>query len=240
MRSLALRSSLRPFAGLVAVLALALAPVACRRSPGPPSAEYEEASRRWRSLYAQKLDDAYLDPSVGEIEALLQRVPADSLDAASARELQNRLEEGRTRMTQAASERDRAVASATAPSNEDPTRTNFPRAQAASPDAGAPDSGAPDAGGPGPQVGSPASELVAGYRGCFRRGSPITVEGRGDRESWELADRASCQLEYPGHVNSLLVVEEGKVLALFPRSALRTVQKLADGGTVPVPGDAGR
>ncbi|MFP2956578.1 hypothetical protein ACLEPN_01785 [Myxococcus sp. 1LA] len=112
MRTLVLRASLRPLVGVVSAVLLTLAPTACRREPPAPSAEYEEAARRFRELYAQKLDDAYLDPQVGEIEAQLQRVPADSLDAAGARELLQRIKEGRQRMETAASERDEAVASA--------------------------------------------------------------------------------------------------------------------------------
>lgn len=231
----------RPFAGLAAVLLLALAPSACRRSPSPPSPEYEQASRQWRELYAQKLDDAYLDPSTGEIEALLQRVPADSLDANNARELLQRIEQGRARMQQAAEERKKAVASAREVPNVDPTRTNIPRPPEPEKAAEAPDAGPPDAGLTGPQIGSPASELVSGYRGCFQRGMPIEVQGRGMREAWELADRTSCRLEFPSHANTVLLIEEGRVLALLPKSSVRTVQRTADGGTPPStpPADAG-
>ncbi|MBZ4422080.1 hypothetical protein K8638_37155 [Myxococcus sp. RHST-1-4] len=222
--------------GIAITVLLALAPAACRRDSGP-SAEYEEASRRFRALYAQKLDGAYLDPQMGEIEAQLQRVPADSLDAEGARALLQRIQEGRARMQQEASAREKAISSA----REVPPGTSLPSStperQAPPPVEEAPDAGPPDAGLTGPQAGTPASELVAGFRGCFRRGVPIDVEGRGMRETWELADRTSCRLEYPGHVDSLLLIEEGRVLTLLPKSAVRTVTVTADGGTVP---DAGR
>jgi hypothetical protein len=226
--------------GIATAVLLALAPTACRRDSGP-SADYEEASRRFRTLYAQKLDEAYLDPQMGEIEAQLQRVPADSLDAEGARALLQRIQEGRARLRQEASAREKAVAAARElpPGTSLPGPTPEPRAPP--PPVEPPDAGPPDAGLTGPQVGTPASELVAGFRGCFRRGAPLEVEARGVRETWELADRTSCRLEYPGHGDVLLVIEEGRVLTLLPKSAVRTVTVTADGGTVPPPApDAGR
>ncbi|WP_426752158.1 hypothetical protein [Myxococcus sp. Y35] len=240
MRTLVLRASLRPLVGVVSAVLLTLAPTACRREPPAPSAEYEEAARRFRALYAQKLDDAYLDPQVGEIEAQLQRVPADSLDAQGARELLQRIKEGRQRMEAAAAEREEAVASAQEPP---PGFIGEPTTEQAAPPPApteAPDAGPEDAGtGGGPQAGTPASELVAGFRGCFQRGTPIDVQGRGMRETWQLADRTACQLEYPSHRDSILLIEEGKVLALFPKSAVQTVPVMPDGGPAPAP-DAGR
>ncbi|RKG77046.1 hypothetical protein D7W79_16405, partial [Corallococcus exercitus] len=84
----------------------------CSRAPAPPSPEFEQASRRWTALYAQKLDEAYLDPSIGEIEAQLQRVPADSVDSAASQSLLQRIQQGRSRMQAAQDETRRAVASA--------------------------------------------------------------------------------------------------------------------------------
>lgn len=231
--------SLRPLAGIASALLLALAPAACKRNSGP-SADYEEAARRFRSLYAQQLDAAFLDPQMGEIEAQLQRVPADSLDAQGARDLLQRIQDGRTRMQADADAREKAVATA----HEVPdgvTAPTIPPLEEPQVPAGPPDAGPPDAGLTGPQAGTPASELVAGFRGCFRRGPPLEVEGRGMRETWELSGGTSCRLEYPGHVDSLLLIEQGRVLTLLPKSAVRTVTVTADGGTVPQPAaDAGR
>jgi hypothetical protein len=224
--------------GLTSAILLVLAPAACRRDSGP-SAEYEEAARRFRSLYAQKLDAAYLDPQIGEIEAQLQRVPADSLDANGARELLQRIQQGRERMQSQSSARDKAISAA----REVPPGTSMPTLTPPEPPRKpeAPDAGPPDAGLTGPQAGTAASELVAGFRGCFRRGAPIEMQGRGIRETWELADRTSCRLEYPGHVDVVLLIEQGRVLTLLPRSAVQTVTVTADGGRVPQPAaDAGR
>ncbi|NOK32198.1 hypothetical protein HMI49_03115 [Corallococcus exercitus] len=211
----------------------------CSRAPAPPSPEFEQASRRWTALYAQKLDEAYLDPSIGEIEAQLQRVPADSVDSAASQSLLQRIQQGRSRMQAAQDETRRAVASARTVPTLDPSQTNIPRPP--EPERAEPvDAGLGDAGViGGPQMGTPASELVAGFQGCFTRSVPVTVEGRGMRDTWQLSDRASCQLEYPSHRDTSLVIEDGRVLALLPKSAMRTVRRYEDGGAVP-PDDAGR
>ncbi|GMT99315.1 hypothetical protein KH5H1_34340 [Corallococcus caeni] len=211
----------------------------CSRAPAPPSPEFEQASRRWTALYAQKLDEAYLDPSIGEIEAQLQRVPSDSVDSAASQSLLQRIQQGRTRMQAAQEEKRRAVANARTVPTLDPSSTNIPRRP--EPEAAEPaDAGLGDAGViAGPQMGTPASELVAGFQGCFTRSMPVTVEGRGMRDTWQLSDRASCQLEYPSHRDTSLVIEDGRVLALLPRSAMRTVRRYEDGGTVPA-NDGGR
>jgi hypothetical protein len=188
--------------GLAAVLFLA----GCSRSPAPPSPEFEQASRKWTALYAQKLDEAYLDPSIGQA--------------------------GRARMQAAQADKRQAVAGARTLPTLDPSQTSIPRPPVV--EAEAPDAGPDDAGVVGgPQMGTPAAELVAGFRGCFGRSVPVTVEGRGMRETWQLSDRASCQLEFPSHKDSVLVIEDGRVLALLPKSEMRTVRRYDDGGVVP-------
>lgn len=221
----------RPFMGLGLAAVLLLS--GCSRAPAPPSPEFERASRRWTVLYAQKLDAAYLDPAIGEIEAQLQRVPADSVDAAASQDLLQRIQQGRTRMQAERDEQRRAVASAQALPTLDPSQSNIPRREEPVAEAAPVDAGPEDAGVVGgPQMGTPASELVAGFRGCFTRSVPVTVEGRGMRETWQLSDRASCQLEFPSHKDTSLVIEDGRVLALLPKSAMRTVRRYEDGGVV--------
>lgn len=229
----------RPFVGILSAVLLTLAPTACRRPQ--PSADYEQAARRFGELYGQKLDEAYLDPQVGQIEAQLQRVPEDSLDAAAAKELLQRIQQGRERMQAAAKARQEAVASASRPT-QGSAYMPPPAAPAPAQPPEAVDAGPGDAGLSGPQNGTPASELVAGFRGCFQRGAPIEVQGRGVRETWQLVgDRTACRLEYPGHVDVVLLIEEGRVLTLLPKSAVQTVTVTADGGTAPQPAaDGGR
>jgi hypothetical protein len=215
--------------GLVSTVLIALAPAACRKDPGPPSEAFEEAHQRFSKLYGQKLDDAFTDPQMDEIEALLQQVPADSIDASSAKELQQRIKDGRARAEKTRQETEAAIASA----RQVDTFTPSPRQPEAEP------TSAPEASrdaGPssqGPVEGSPASELVAGYLGCFQRQpKPITVMDRGPREAWEMSDRLRCNQEFPAFVGQLVIVEEGRVLTVLPKSAVRMTYQTSDGGTV--------
>jgi hypothetical protein len=224
----------------VSTLLLVLSPVACRKEAAAPSADYEQAHQRFSKLYAQQLDRAFADPQMADIEAQLERVPPDSLDAQSARELLQRIRDGRARVESSAKETEAAVASArqyddfpSSPREEPAAPPPPPRPAAEEPaDAGARDAGpAPS----GPVEGSPASELASGYQGCFRRGESINVTGRGMRDSWELADRFSCRQAYPRFANQLVLVEDGRVLSVLAKSLTRLVPTGPDGGT-----DAGR
>ena len=69
--------------------------LAARKEPSP---EFTRASERFNKLYAKELDDAYLDPAMREVEALLEKVPPDSLDAAAAAQLLSRIRENRARL----------------------------------------------------------------------------------------------------------------------------------------------
>ncbi|MDC0707506.1 hypothetical protein POL68_03395 [Stigmatella sp. ncwal1] len=222
----------------MSILLLVLAPVACRREAAAPSAEYEQAHQRFSKLYGQLLDRAFLDPQMADIEALLERVPPESLDAQSARELLQRIRQGRERMEATQQETQEAVDSArefqdlpSSPRTEEPPPPPPPVAQEPV-DAGPPDAGATA----GPVEGSSASELSSGYQGCFRRGDQINVTGRGMRESWEMADRFSCRQAYPRFANQLVLVEDGRVLSVLAKSLTRLVPTAPDGGPGP---DAG-
>jgi len=79
---------------LAVVLLLAL--TGCARKE--PSPEFTRASERFNKLYAKELDDAYVDPAIHEVEALLEKVPADSLDAQAAAQLLTRIRDNRSRL----------------------------------------------------------------------------------------------------------------------------------------------
>ncbi len=234
MRNHSLSTLCRPLAGLVSTLLIVLAPVGCRKEPGPPSPEYEQARQQFSKLYGQKLDEAFLDPGMEEVEALLQQVPPESMDAQPARELLQRIQQGRARMEAARQETEEAIASArqvdefpTTPESEQPSA---PTAAAGEPEAGTPDAGSDLS---GPVAGTPASELSFGYQRCFQRGQPINVDGRGSREAWELVDRLSCRQAFPSFVEQVVLIEEGRVLTVLPKSAVRVTYVGADGGPVP-------
>jgi hypothetical protein len=232
VRNYSLTTLSRPLVGLVSTVLIVLALSACRKEPGPPSEEYEEARQRFSKLYGQKLDEAFIDPEMDAIEALLQQVPAESMDAQSAKELQQRIKDGRARMEKARQEREAAIAAvregdtfAPSPPSSTPTPEPTPAPQEEK-DAGPSTEG--------PVAGSPASALVAGYLGCFQRQSkPITVQGRGEREAWEMSDRARCSQSFPSFVGQVVLIEDGKVLTVLPKSAVQVTYQPVDAGPAP-------
>ncbi|HEX8539835.1 MAG TPA: hypothetical protein VF664_20400, partial [Cystobacter sp.] len=79
---------------------------------------------------------------------------------------------------------------------------------------------------------------ASGFSGCFQKGEQIDVKGRGLRDRWELQDRAACRQQYAPLQEQVLIIEEGKVLALAPKKSIQAVS--TDGGTPSPAADAGR
>ncbi|MGO9830285.1 MAG: M23 family metallopeptidase [Myxococcaceae bacterium] len=67
----------------------------CRPSTSP---QYEEAHQLFSQLYAVHLEAAYARPEMDRVVSLLEAVPAESLDAAAARELLGRIRSGRAQL----------------------------------------------------------------------------------------------------------------------------------------------
>jgi hypothetical protein len=226
VRNLRLKTLSRPLLGLASTVLLALAPVGCGKKSGPPSADYEQAHTRFSKLYAQQLDGAFGDPEMDEIEALLAKVPPDSMDASSARELQQRIQAGRAKLEKQRQEQEASIAAAHETDSFPPTPSE--------PEPPPPPPPAPQDAGPniqGPVRGSPASELTAGYLGCFQRMKPITVTGRGQRDAWEMSERSRCSQQFPSFVGQVVIVEDDKVFAVLPKSAVTITFETKDGGT---------
>ncbi len=224
--SLSLSRLSRP---LLAALVLAVAPAACRK-PAQPSEAYTQAHQRFTQLYGSQGDRAYVDPAMAEVEALLSQVPADSLDAPSAKELRTRIDNGRAQLEAERKAREDAIAKAREPGSMPPSTYQPPANDTPAP---APAAGR-DAGTPSdkPVIGTPVSELANGFQGCFQKGAPLEVTGRGMRDRWELSGSARCRQSYGPLQDQVLVVEDGKVLAVVPRSSIEETSPAAnkDGG----------
>lgn len=212
--------------------------MACRK-PAKPSEAYTQAHTRFGKLYAQKGDDAFLDPELAQVESLLDQVPADSLDAAAARELRTRIQSGK----QQAQAQQKAKADAMAKARESGQMPSGFNSAPTMPAPSAPEEPAevPDAGTKADTAGVPgvgASEAQLASSGCFQKGEPLEVKGRGRRDRWELQDRAACRQQYAPLQDQVLIIEDGKVLALVPRSAVQAIP--VDGGTGGTTPDGGR
>jgi len=225
---------------LAVLAAVGLACGGCSRHR-EPSPEFSRASESFNKLYAQRLDEAFLDPKMREVEAQLQRVPPDSLDAQAASELLARIREGRSRMQKAQDEAQAASVAARTPS----TVSNAPRdtpaeAAAKAPPAPVP---APDA-GPAeavqPTAGMPMAEFNRRFSDCFQIAGPVDVQGKGSRDSYELVDSGRCRSAHPSFVDAIVVADGQAVMGVVPKSALLRPPPppAADGGLAPTPAPA--
>jgi hypothetical protein len=218
---------------LAPVLALALIAAAACSKHKRPSEDFARASELHGQLYGQELDDAYLDPRMAEVEALLQRVPSDSMDADAAHQLLERIQKSRDRVKADLAQRQKAEADALAPMR-DPFGSRPPPSPQRQPqdDAGSEQ----DAGPSQPRLGMSLGEFTQSFSGCFQPGRTMLVEGRGMRDTWELKDIANCRDRYPGFDTLLIIIESGALSSFGDKSSIRTVSTAADGGTS---GDAG-
>lgn len=218
----------------LAVVLLLVVTGCARKEPSP---EYTRASERFNKLYAKELDDAYVDPAIREVEALLEKVPADSLDAQAASQLLTRIRENRARIEQTSTDRDKALAAArTAPafSGQSVSPPPAPPQGASRPaPAVAPDAGPPSA----PTAGMPMREFNRLFGDCFEAAGPVEVNGRGPRDSYAMVDSDRCRRTMPALANSVILADSEAVMGIIPRSALR--RTLADGGAPPAAPDAG-
>ncbi|HTS82917.1 MAG TPA: hypothetical protein VMH40_20135 [Myxococcaceae bacterium] len=219
-------------------LVLLLALAGCARKE--PSPEFTRASERFNKLYAKELDDAYVDPAMHEVEALLDKVPADSLDAQAAAQLLSRIRENRARIEQAAREREKAMADArTPPTLTGPSVSPPPPPPGGSGSARPPAPPAPDAGPPAaPSAGMAMRDFNRLFGDCFEPAGPVEVNGRGTRDSYAMVDSDRCRRAMPGLTNSVVLADSQTVMGVIPKAALQ--RTLVDGGApTPAPPDAG-
>jgi hypothetical protein len=215
-------------------LLLLLVLTGCARKEASP--EYTRASERFNKLYAKSLDDAYLDPGMHEVEALLEKVPPDSLDAQAAAQLLARIRENRTRFEQGAKDREKALAAArTAPTFSGPSVAPPPPPplSARTTPPLTPDAGPPVA----PTAGMAMRDFNRLFGDCFEPAGPVEVNGRGPRDSYSMVDSDRCRRSMPALANSLVLADAQSVMGIVPKSALQRTP--ADGGTPSAPPDAG-
>lgn len=196
-----------------------------------PSEDFTQASKAFAVLYGAQLDGAFTHPSVDGIVEQLRRVPEDSLDAQSAKELIARIEAGKAKAAAERSARDAAQAQMLkqqavvfAPSTNSEVRPADTVAPAAVPDAGS----KPVA----PRLGMRVSEFDKAFGDCFEAGPSITLQGAGSgpAESRMLRDYNRCRDLVPGFDQKYVLFQNGLVVNIMNKSDIRTVTVQADGG----------
>src|SRR5262249_32792866 len=122
-------------AALILVFAL-IGSLGCHRQKAP-SQEFASANRLFVRVYAEKLEDAYLDPRMAQVEQLLNEVAAESADYAAAQELLGRIRTGREKAQAELNARRAAVGLASTPVQMTSGPTSNPRPPATEPAADA-------------------------------------------------------------------------------------------------------
>jgi hypothetical protein len=186
---------------------------ACHR-PGPPSAAYAHARARFTALYADELDDAYLDPQMADVEAELHTLPPDSVSHPDAQALLERIAKGREEAQKAREQLQQAVDEALAP----PVMTGG----ALETDAAPPDAG-PEAGTPAyPAAGMSLSDFQKDFGSCFHPAGQAKVGDAGTPATlYALVDAPDCQKRFAYFQSRLVVADSSKVLGKALKSAYR-------------------
>jgi hypothetical protein len=207
----------------VLTLAVVLAVSSCRKQG--PSAEYAEAERKFSRLYSEKLEEAYADPQLSEIEALLTKVHPDSPDHPKAAALQAKITQGKADLQAELQRRDQAATAESAAPAWTGSSDTFeppPTDAARSP----PDAGSTTAAWAGMTV----AEMRKNIGACLTAGEPIEVAGQpGPKATFEIADTSACKTKFPGQDAFLFVVDGDKVLGLARKANVERVP--VDGGS---------
>lgn len=204
---------------------------------------FAQARADFSHLYAQELDDAYVDPAMADVEAALRTVPQDSSDRAQADALLQRISDGRAQVEAQRARTQRAVDEALAP----PVMTGAPEPSvAAAPpsaplpaDAGA-DAGTVADGGEAatiPVTGMSLADFQKQFGDCFHAAGQARVEKSGPPVTvYALSSGAKCAERFKSLEGRLVVTDATHVLGTTLASAYHP----ADGGSAPAakPGTA--
>ena len=186
-----------------AAICLSLVALAGCRNRGPDE-NYQQAAAIYQQLYATELDDAYVDPKMDEVVALLRKVNSHSSDAHAAEMMLGTIQRGREQLAKERAEREKLSAAqgpvVPAP-NIDPAAilaANEP------PDAGHPE----DPFAPGASI----ADLNKQAGGCLVDNEPFAEQGTGVGGTvYRVAPSDSCRSKLPGLVGQVVLVVNGKI-----------------------------
>ena len=199
-------------------LALVLLPVfglaGCRRAAGKADASYEKARSLYQKLYAAEFDDAYGDPKMDAVVALLTQVDPDSIDSGAAQSMLGGIQHGREVYAGQKPAREKLAAAAAAPPpmpNIDPIKVLAASAKilAASAKSDLADAGPPpDSFGPGAAI----AYINRSTGGCLVSGEPFMERVTNKTGNvYRLSSAPQCGQLLPGFVNQAVLVVDGAV-----------------------------
>ncbi len=207
-----------------ACAAVLLLVLGCHKKP-LPSPQYAEALGVFTSLVDGKGDEAWNDPEMDRVYALCNAVSDKSSDYEDSRKMMARIDQERARLAkgEAAPARPEGDQAGPPPFKPPPTPT-----EAA--DAGPAEEPPPA----GLEIGTSWGTVQTKYGPCFTSIGSVTVtgQGAGQADGYEWAGRPDCPKSLASTADKLILVRDGKILMLAPKSkaTTETFNQLADGG----------
>lgn len=193
---------------LAALCLVSLALAGCHRTTGPDE-NYQRASALYQQLYATQLDDAYGDPRMDEVVALLRKVDSRSVDAQPAQKMLGTIQRGREALARERAEREKLSAAANAPAARasiDPEQVLAANAE----DAGTSEQ---DPFGPGASI----ADLNTQTGGCLVDNEPFNEQGTGKTGTvYRVAPSEGCRSKLPGFAGQAVLVTGGKIYRRIP------------------------
>jgi len=187
---------------------VSLALAGCHRTTGPDE-NYQRASAIYQQLYATQLDDAYGDPRMDEVAALLRKVDDRSVDALAAKNMLGAIERGREALAKERAEREKVSAAATAPA----ARVSIDPAQVLAANAEDAGSAEQDPFGPGASI----ADLNTQTGGCLVDNEPFNEQVTGKTGTvYRLAPSEGCRSKLPGMAGQAILVSDGKIYRRIP------------------------
>src|SRR5207237_7100364 len=200
-----------------------------------PDPNFQQANAIYQQLYATQLDDAYGDPKMDEVVALLHKVSARSVDASRAQAMLGLIQRGRDELAKQLADREK-MAAAAAQSVASAQVTIDPSKVLAAREA---DAGPPvDPFGPGASM----ADLNAHNGGCLVDSEPFTEQGTGVAGTvYRVAPSDACRGKLPGLSGQIVLVVDGKIYRRTtdprppPPSATATAARPPAAGARPSP-----
>lgn len=191
-----------------ALCLVSLALAGCHRTTGPDE-NYQRAATLYQQLYATQLDDAYGDPRMDEVVALLRKVDGRSVDAQAAQTMLGAIQHGREALAKERAEREKVSAAATAPA----ARVSVDPEQVLA--AGVEDAGTAEQDPFGP--GASIAELNTQTGGCLVDNEPFNEQGTGKTGTvYRVAPSEGCKSRLPGFAGQAILVADGKIYRRIP------------------------
>jgi hypothetical protein len=196
----------------------------CR--PKGPDANYEKAAKIYQQLYATELDDAYGDPKMAEVEALLKKVDKRSIDHDAAQAMLHSIERGREELAKSRADREKMGAAAAASARSGSPNIDVAKILAAS--ATVEDAGTP----PDPYAaGSSVAEINTATGGCLADAEQFTEQVTGVTGTvYRLAKAPACAEKLPGFVGQVVLVKDGRIYRRMPDPGPLTPPSPPDAG----------